>query len=245
MIYLSGLTMLRLTASDAELLCGIKCSACPNDAFTRSNSKGLRFICVGHLCKCKASGGSPICLSCYQRQKTLRLKFSGKPSWLICKTCSCYIQSSSKQFFFKGESIDLSYALLAQARFRLAFPQGFGSIQANGALNDFFETFKSLGGDETVYERFAIVISALFAQSSGPRFLPFPQEGFFSKRIHTKMRLLTMTRKLFFKLIGISCDIHMFKLGYSVQKFSYVHNNYRFFLKLILKRILARFYLLP
>ena len=236
--------MLKLTASDGKALCGIKCSACPNDAFTKSDSKGISFICVGHWCKCKASGGSPICLSCYQRQKNLRQKYSGKPSWLVCKTCSCYIQWASKDFFFKGEGINLTYALLAQARFRLAFPHGFGRIKANGPLNDFFETFKSLGGDKNVYERFVIVLSALFAQSSRPKFFPMPQEGIFSKKIHRRMQLLTMTRKLFFNFLGVSCDIHMFKLGYSERKFLHVHKDYGIFLKLILQRILSRFYLL-
>ena len=236
--------MPELTASDIQALYIIKCSVCPNDAFARSNSKGITFICVGHWCKCRYSGGSPICLSCYQRQKNLRKKYCGRPSWLVCKTCSCYIQWASKDFFFKGEGINLTYALLAQARFRLAFPQGFGRIKANGPLNDFFETFKSLGGDGHVYDRFISVVSALFfAQSSRPKFFPIP-EGLFSRKIH-RMLLLTITRKLFFNLIGISCDIHMFKLGYSERNFLYIHKDYGIFLKLILQRILARFYLVP
>jgi hypothetical protein len=175
-------------------------------------------------------------LSCHQRQKQIQKSQGGKQTWLVCSVCNCYIKWSSKDFFFKGEGIEMTNALLAQARFRFAFPQGCGTIQANGPLSDFFKTFKSLGGDKYVYERFAIVLSALFAESSKPRFFPLPQEGFFSKKIHRRIQCLSMTRKLFFKFLGISCDSHIFKLGYSEPKFLHI-------LRLILKRILAHFYL--
>lgn len=234
--------MAKPAPSFIDALCTAKCSVCVNNILKQPCSG--KFICVGQWCRCRTSGGSPICLPCFQKQKELRKKYREEKSWLVCKVCNCYIQWSSKDFFYRGESIELANALVAQARFRFAFPQGCGSIQANGPLNDFFKSFKSLGGDANAYERFAIVLSALFAQSSGPRFLPFPQEGFFSRRIHTKMRFLSMTRKLFFNFLGISCDSHMFKLGYSERKFFHIYNTYGIFLRLILKWILARFYLL-
>jgi hypothetical protein len=228
-------------------LATVGCSVCDRKAFVvpTTNDKKINWIHVGHLCRCMTSGGSVICMSCYQKQENRRKKYmDSKMSWFVCKVCNCYIKCSSKDFFHRGESIELANALVTQARFRSAFPNEFGSIQANGPLSDFFGTFKSLGGDENAYERFAIVLSALFAQSSRPRFFPMPEEGFFSRSIHTRMLLLTMARKLFFKFHGISCDIHMFKLGYSERKFSHIYNTYGIFLRMILKRILARFYLL-
>jgi hypothetical protein len=228
-----------------NVLENLPCSCCSGKACIIPAFNQIQFICIGHLCGCNSSGGSPICYSCHQRQKQIQKSQWGVGTWIVCKVCQCYIKWSSKEYFAKGNVTELLDGLITQARFRFAFPQGCGSIQANGSLTAFFPTFKVLGRDKYAYERFAIVISAHFAQSSKPRFLPFPQEGFFSKRIHLRMGCLSMTRKLFFKLIGISCDSDMFKLGYSVRKFSYVHNNYGNFLKMILKRILARFYLLP
>lgn len=227
-----------------EVLGKIKCSCCGQNACIMPPINKIRFIYVGQLCSCMSSGGSPICCACFQRQKQIQKSQWGKQTWIGCTVCHCYIQWSSKDFFFKGESVELTNALLAQARFRFAFPHGFGSIKANGPLNDFFETFKSLGGDQYVYERFAIVLSAYFAQSSRPRVFPMPQEGFFSKKIHRRMRCLSMTRKLFFKLLGISCHSIMFKLGYSEPNFRNINDYCGNFLILILKRILASFYLL-
>lgn len=48
----------------------------------------------------------------------------------------------------------------------------------------------------------------------------------------------------FFKFLGILCDSHMFKLGYSEQKFSFVLRDYGIFLRIILKRIISHLYLL-
>ena len=237
----------QIVPSFNNALATVGCSVCDRKAFVvpTTNDKKINAIHVGHLCRCMTSGGSVICMSCYQIQDYRRKNYREPLKyWYVCKLCNCYIQWSSKDFFYRRESIELANALVTQARFRSAFPDGFGSIQANGPLSDFFGTFKSLGGDENAYECFAIVLSALFAQSSRPKFFPMPEEGFFSRSIHTRMRLLTMTRKLFFKFHGISCDIHMFKLGYSERKFSHIYNTYGIFLRLILKRILARFYLL-
>jgi hypothetical protein len=229
-------------------LATVGCNVCPNPAFVVPTTcdKKIKAIYVGHLCRCRSFGGSVICMSCYQIQEHRRKTYmEPRMSWLVCKVCNYYIQSSSKDFFFRGDNgVDLANALVTQRQFCSAFPDGFGRIQANGPLGEFFETFKSLGGDGIAYERFAIVLSALFAQSSVPKFFPMPEEGFFSRRIHTRMRLLTMTRKLFFKFHGISCDIHMFKLGYSERMFLHIYKTDGVFLRLILKRILARFYLL-
>ena len=114
------------------------CSCCGGRACALPSVGPGRFICVGHLCRCSSSGGSPICLSCFQRQNQIQKSQRGQNTWIVCKVCHCYIQWSSKDFFFKGQSIEMTNALLAQARFCFTFPQGCGSIQANGSLSDFF-----------------------------------------------------------------------------------------------------------
>jgi hypothetical protein len=226
-----------------KALAKVICNVCGGPAFVVTPTNKIESIHVGHSCKCRSSGGSVLCMSCYQRQTHRRKTYNKQMSWVVCNICNCYIKSSSKDFFHRGEGVDLANALVTQAWFRFDFPQGCGSIQANGQLIEFFETFKSLRRDAITYEHFvAIVFPALFAQLSRPRVFPMPQKWFFSKRIDRRMRCLSMTRKFFFKLMGISCESYIFNLGYTNPEFSHIYCG--FFLRFIIKRILARFYLL-
>ena len=172
----------------------LECLVCGKKACTENTNA----ICIGLGCRCYSRcGGSPMCLTCWQRQKD-KLKY-GIQIYYNCRVCLKYIKWSSKRplsFFRKG-------------------------ILAN---------------------KLCIVKSAFFAQSSRPIHLPMPHKWFSGKNIDRRLKCLSITRKICFKLMGISCNTYSFKMGYSKPEFANIDCG--FFLRFIIKRFLARFYML-
>jgi hypothetical protein len=209
---------------DRRTVCSLNCSVCKYPIFQNPKRYNkIKKICVGNGCGCEKNGGSPMCFRCWQRQRE-KWKDYYDPSlyediWIryvrvSCLVCGKYINSSSKK--------------------------NFSSFRKSKLMNLLCNTL------------FTNIVRMFYAQSSRPRvfpMLPMPQlqepqlqERFFSKRIDRKMKCLSMTRKFFFKLMGISCESYIFKLGYTNPEFSHIYCGV--FLRFILNRILARFYLL-
>jgi hypothetical protein len=158
--------------------------------------------------------------------------------YVTCKICHWQINSAGKYILPNDERFYFTDALIAQAMIRSAFPPA--NMRPNqSSLPEFFQFFQLLGADEHVYERLVhTLLGLLCAQSGSPKLFPIPEVGI-HRKFYWRMLNFSMTRTLFCKLLGSSCDIRIFKLGYRAKS-RFIPNA--IFLQLIIRRMLSRFH---
>ena len=111
------------------------------------------------------------------------------------------------------------FPIIAQAMIWSAFPSA--NIRANqSSLSNFLPIFQLLGADEHVYDRLVNILFGLICAQSGHPKLFLISEKRIHRKFYWKMLNFSMIRIFFCKLLGNSCDIRIFKLGYRA--------NYRF-----------------
>lgn len=220
--------------SQIDVLGQLMCSCCQNHACILPKGVKNKPLIMYITRSCRCIGGSPICHSCFQRMPTIDMR----RYYFTCKNCHWQINSAGKYILPDNGRFYFTDALIAQAMIRSAFPSA--NIRANqSSLPEFFQFFQLLGADEHVYERLVhTLLGLLCAQSGRPKLFPIP-EGGIHRKFYWQMLIFSMTRMLFCKLLGNSCDSLIFKLGYRKNSHHIPNAN---FMQLIIRRMLSRFH---
>ena len=220
--------------SQIDVLSQLMCNCCQNHACIIPKGVKSKPLTMYITRSCGCIGGSPVCHSCFQRMP----KIVKRGYYVTCKNCHWQINSVGKYILPNDGRFYFTDALIAQQMIQSAFPSA--NIQANqSSLPDFFQFFQLLGADEHVYERLVhTLLGLLCAQSGLPKLFPLP-EGGIHRKFYWRMLNFSMTRTLFCKLLGSSCDIRIFKLGHCANSRFIPNAN---FLQLIIRRMLSRFH---